>query len=61
VAYHILFLKCQYVKDDSSETLSENTFTQEYSDRKTYSTESAALDVVSSLNVHPGLLTVVQE
>ena len=63
MAYHILFLQNEYLKDDSSETLNENTFTQpgEYSDRKTYSTESAATAVMNSLNVHPENIQVVQE
>ena len=61
MAYHIFFLQNQYLKDDSSRTLNENTFTLEYSERKTYSTESAALDVVSSLNVESENIQVVKE
>ena len=61
MAYHIFFLENQYLKDDSSRTLSANTFTLEYSERKTYSTESAALDVVSSLNVESENIQVVKE
>ena len=61
MAYHIFFLENQYLKDDSSRTLSANTFTLEYSERKTYSTESAALDVASSLNVESENIRVVKE
>ena len=60
MAYHIIHQDTVYLKDDSV-GYTANAFTPNYSDRKTYSTESAATTVMNSLSAAPESIKVVEE
>jgi len=66
MAYYIFLHNESYLRDDSvgltsSMPLPNNAFTINYSDRKIYSTESAATTVMNSLGAAPESIKVVKE
>ena len=60
MAYYIFLHNESYLRDDSV-GLTSTAFTINYSDRKTYSTESAATTVMNSLSAAPESIKVVEE